>query len=754
MPNFDPIYPWPITAAFAAALFAMAWLASRVDARRLTLFRARTLFVIRVLAALTLLFSIVRPALRYEETSDETVQILIARDASRSMNTADGPSGATRWQSLHEDLSKLTPKWESAAEKLNVRQFAFDVTAREANLPESLTSLTPAEGQQTAMGALLETMGRETEKRRTVAVLLLGDGAQRALPPNDRDPLLAAQSLGEKQIPVYTIGYGAATREALGLDLAVEDLVIDPVVFERKTVPISVRLRGSGARGRRVKLRVLLEDRTGLTFGQSGEMVPATGTQSAQPQTELTLSRDPSLETVDLSFVPNSPGEFKVAVEVEPQPGELLLTNNRVETIITVRQGGLRVAYFDKPRLEQRWIRMVNGEDKIQLDFIEVRGGRQSAGTGLDPALFERGRYDVYLIGDVPASSFGAAQLRALAQRLSEGAGFMMTGGYQNFANGGYAASPLADYFPVRLDPGSVDNSQVPNQETEGLRVIPTDLGLRRFVMQLDSADRNRQSWETLAPLEGGTRLQPRVDNPLVEVWAQTPEGKPLLVAGEVGKARVLAFGGDTTWRWAMAGRGEDHQRFWRQAILWLARKEIDSDQPIWVRVDPRGTYPGQSVTAEFGVRENDTNVTYGVELIAPDGTRRPIAASVSAAGNRAEIRDLAQPGDYWVSVSATRNGASVGLPAMTRFLVDARDLELDQPSADYDLLKQIASVSGGQLVAREEIESLIDRLLATRLSELTRVRSITLWDNWPLLLTFIGLQTLGWFLRKKWGLV
>ena len=90
----------------------------------------------------------------------------------------------------------------------------------------------------------------------------------------------------------------------------------------------------------------------------------------------------------------------------------------------------------------------------------------------------------------------------------------------------------------------------------------------------------------------------------------------------------------------------------------------------------------------------------------------------------------------------------------MTRFLVDARDLELDQPSADYDLLKQIASVSGGQLVAREEIESLIDRLLATRLSELTRVRSITLWDNWPLLLTFIGLQTLGWFLRKKWGLV
>ena len=31
------------------------------------------------------------------------------------------------------------------------------------------------------------------------------------------------------------------------------------------------------------------------------------------------------------------------------------------------------VAYFDKPRPEQRWLRMANTSDKIQLDFRPIR---------------------------------------------------------------------------------------------------------------------------------------------------------------------------------------------------------------------------------------------------------------------------------------------------------------------------------------------------------------------------------------------
>jgi len=30
----------------------------------------------------------------------------------------------------------------------------------------------------------------------------------------------------------------------------------------------------------------------------------------------------------------------------------------------------------------------------------------------------------------------------------------------------------------------------------------------------------------------------------------------------------------------------------------------------------------------------------------------------------------------------------------------------------------------------------------------------VTLWDSWPTLLTFVGLLSTEWFLRKRWGLV
>jgi len=752
MPLFEPVFSWPITLLIGAALFWLVWRATRADAKRLTAGRARTLLVLRGLTVLTLLFGLIRPAWQMTETSEKSVQLLIARDTSRSMNTADIAGGQTRLAAAKADWENLQTQLKAVSEKLEVRPFEFSAGLQELAPDEEAT------GQQTAIGHTLEELAREARQRRTVAVLLQTDGAQRALPPLDQDPLSAARTLGEQQVPVYPVGYGAASIESLGLDLALEDLAIDPVVFEKKTVPLSVRLRSSGGRGQRAQVKVLIEDRRGKRLGESGNMIPATGSQSAQPQVEIPLNSDNNVQTVELSFVPNDPGELKIAVEVTPLPGEVLTRNNRVETVITVRKGGLKVACFDIPRPEQRWLRMVNGEENIQLDFIEVRGGKFARLTKIDPALFERGRYDVYLIGDVPASVFGPQNLQALAQRCAEGAGFMMYGGARNFSVGGYGATPLADFLPVQLGGGPRDASG-PEGQTEGaLKMTPTSLGLRRFVLQLEAGAKNRERWESLAPLEGATSLRPRADNPLVEVWAETPDGIPLMVAAEVGKARVIAFGGDTTWRWALAGRPIDHQRFWRQAVLWLARKEADSTQEVWVRVEPRNFVMGQTVVPEFGARLPDgtplTDATFAVEILRPDGSRQSIPARKSPERNTVEIRDLTQPGDYWISVTAQHNGASLGFPAMTRFIVDARDLELDEPAADYDLLRQLASTSGGQLVAREELPKLLERLLATRLSELSRIRTIPLWDNWPMLLTFVGLQSLSWYLRKSWGLV
>ncbi|MDP1799223.1 MAG: glutamine amidotransferase [Planctomycetaceae bacterium] len=750
--TLEPIWGWTGVALVAVGLIALLLAIDRVQLQGLTPSRRWWLFGLKAAASLLLLMAMLRPAVVTTETDEHTAQLLVGSDVSRSMSTPDGPGGITRWKAVEEDLQRAASQWKGLKDKVDIRLFEFDKQLRPR--PENRTE---PDGPMTAIGQALEDLVREARQQPTAAILLLTDGSQRALSPHDMDPLLAARKLAEANAPVYPVGYGATSLTSTTLDLAVRDLLVDPVVFEKKLVPLKIQLTGSGAVGKKAILRVLVEDRSGKSLGTSGELKPAPATLTARPILETEIRQDHEPQTIDLSFIPTTSGELKIAVEVEPLEGELIRGNNRLETIITIRQGGLRVAYFDVLRSEQTAIRMVNGSDKIQLDFFQVLGGKFKSRTVIPTTAFERGAYDVYMIGDVPAEVFGEANLNNLTQRVREGNGLMMLGGLENFSSGGYAATPLADLLPVAL---TADIAMAGTPDTKAQYVgpqviVPTDLGLKRYVMQLTSADKNRARWEGLAPLMGATKLAPK--NDLVEIWATTREGHPLLLATEVGRARVAAFGGDTTYQWTLHGQGEEHQRFWRQMILWLARKEADSDQPAWVRVEPRNFLPGATVPLEFGARSSTgdpiTDALFEVKITRPDGQTVAVPPRSSNGQFTAEYPQTDLPGDYWVRVTARKDATSLGLDAITRFIVDPKDLELDQPNADYDLLRKIAELTGGQLLRSEDLEKFLKDLQGRKLDELTRIQVYPLWDNWWLLMAFVGVMTAEWTIRKKAGL-
>lgn len=750
----EPIWSWPVVLAAAASLIAVVVVTWRASANRLTPFRRKVLLGLRLTAVLLLIWAMFRPLLQISETSESTAQLIVLADASRSMNTPDGPGGKTRWQAAQEDLALLDSTLKDAGEKLEIRQFEFgrELTPRDPSHREGTEDFT-------AIGAALNALQRETRDRRTLGVLLLSDGAQRAIPPFDNDPVLAARKLGELQAPIYPIGYGASSLTDATLDLAMDEILVDPVVFEKKLVPVSFRLRTAGAIGRKVSVRLLIENRSGRRLGESGPLGPAPTTGGARTAVEVDITQPGQVVTGELSFVPDQPGELKLAVEVVPLDGELLVRNNSRETILTVRQGGLRVAYFDILRPEQTFVRTVNGAEQIQLDFIEIRGGIFRNRTQIPPTAFERNAYDIYIIGDVPAAALGPDRLRALAARLEDGAGLMMTGGLSNYTAGGYATTPLADYLPVELGRAANRTGGGANEQlADRVPMVPTQLGARRYVMQLAPPDRNAAVWQGLPPLDGATRLVPKADNPLIEVWAESPDQQPLLVATEVGRARVLAFAGDTTRLWFMAGHQEEHQRFWRQVIFWLAHKEDDTSQPVWVRVDPRNVLPGGKVDFTFGARdakgESLADATFRVELTGPESKPESLPPRRGQTDSTASWTATGTAGDHWVRVSASQNEKALGLDAWTRFIVENRDLELDQPAADYDLLRQLSSLSGGKLMTPEDLPAWLKSLRETRFEDLKRLTTITLYDRWWILAAFVGTVSLEWYFRKRWGLV
>jgi len=288
------------------------------------------------------------------------------------------------------------------------------------------------------------------------------------------------------------------------------------------------------------------------------------------------------------------------------------------------------------------------------------------------------------------------------------------------------------------------------------LPMIPASAGLRHYLMQIAPRD-NERIWATLPPLGGATKLKEKNDN--IEVLAQTPDEIPLLFADDNGRSRVVAFAGDDTYRWHIHGFKDVHQRFWQQLILWLSHKEFDTEAPVWLRIDPRNYAPGTKADLIFGARDPIkqplADAEFKVEVQQPGGQRKNVTVLRGGVEALAEFADTQQPGDYWVTVSATHKGAAVGLPAMSRFIVDERDLELDNPAADPDLMAEIADITGAAAVPAEELGTFLDGLLKEGIAlEITRQSQVNLWDNWPALGVFVLLMTIEWILRKRRGLV
>ncbi|MBI1313932.1 hypothetical protein GC176_21775 [bacterium] len=765
----EPVWSWPLVTLAAIALPLLVLLTYPQRVRHLPPRTRRFLISLRLLAAGLLVVAMLRPELRFTEKKASQTSLAVLLDSSRSMTTPDGPGGITRREAALERLTASSQLLEKLGSLTSIRYFDFDSELRALNERPAADdkAASAAAGEQSAIGYSLEALERDLQGERLIGALILSDGAQRALPPVDSDPRSAATRLAQVPVPLFPVPFGASAVSGSTLNVAVEDLTVSPVVSVKNVVPVSAKIHVEGAANQEFAVQLLVEDRNGRPADQDGDLTIPPAGNGARPSVRIAATRASQTIPVELSYIPHLPGEFRIAIRVVPLDGELKTTDNERQTLVTVRKGGVSVAYFDTARDEQIYIRQVNSSQQIQLDYYWARVGDFADRSQIEPDLFLPGRYDVYIIGDVPAAAFGSENLKQLARRIeNDGAGLLMTAGFYTFGAGGYGTPPLDQLEPLlpvvvtaqdALAARKIDESL---QIERPLQMLPTEAGLRHFVMRLSNQD-NLTAWQKLPPLFGAMRLEKR--NALVDVLAQSDDGVPLLFALSRGRSRVMAFAGDTTWRWYTHYPDDfraEHQRFWRQVILWLARKELESEQPVWVQVDPRNFDPGAQVPIELGVRDNDgqpvSDAEVAVRLTKPDGTERDLAALRSGDRWLSDFNETQEPGIYRVTVTATRDGQPVPGEAATRFMIDARDLELDNPAADPALLEDLALTTGGRMIKPEDLatflQELIDRGVAQR--EDKRITRLTLWDNWGFLLTFVTAVSVEWFLRKRRGLV
>ncbi len=743
---------YTLVAVVALVLVLLLWV--RPTFGRLGPRGRRVLAGLRLAVIALIVLAMLRPTLISTVRRPQTSVLILLLDSSRSMQLPDTGGRQSRWESQAATMQQAAPLLAELSEKIEVKTYAYDRelqpidrVGRTLELPDEPL------GDQTDIGTNLHEALRREMGKRLAAVVLMGDGVQTAFDP----PVELAEvgrELERLGYPLYAVPFGAVGDVVQTRDVAVENLQDQYTVFVKNELPIRATVRVSGYVNKAIPVELQVE----MPDGQVEQIGPI----------EIVATEDNQQVPVEFRYVPPEPGRYKLTLRAAEQPGELVTKNNELSAYLRVLEGGLRVLYLEgELRNEQVFLRRsLAASPDIDLDFLWI-----------DPRLRDRWPvdlsdqlsdpdYDVFVLGDLDTTALGETNLKLLAEAIDRGRGLLLLGGYRSFGAGGYRNTPLADVMPIQMDRFERQDFDAPirrDLHLEGPMVMvpQRDHPIVRLAAEAD----NRRVWQSLPPLSGANRWAGVKDATGVMVLAESEAGDPLLAVGQYGQGRVVAMAGDSTWRWWMLGHETEHKRFWRQAILWLVRRDDLQQNEVWVRMAQRRFFPGARVHFTAGAASSSgaplTDAQLSAQWITPDGQRRPISLRRDGDQWSGAIEAVEQPGDYSIEISGELEGQPIGT-AQSEFLVFDRDLELSNPAADHDQLARLAAMTsdaGGRLIAPEQLVGVLEEL-RDQPPEMD-IEIQTKWqlgdtprDAWLLLLLLVTLLTTEWTLRKRWAMV
>jgi uncharacterized membrane protein len=732
-------------------VIAVPWLVP-VAGRTVTPSQRKKLQWLRTGTALLLLLAILRPSLVRTASMPTEATIAVLLDRSRSMSL---PADADQTRSaIQNDIVKLLrPAISSLDESLTLKLMEYAGETKELGTDDATISTLDElpKGNATDISRAISAAVESAAGRPLAGVVLIGDGVE-VLPVKEqdkktlRDPQSAARLLASLEIPLWSVAIGPPGDLDQVRDVEVAELGESFSLFagNESNVDFSVRTRAMTGRSFTVRL-TMVPEQGGAPVEVASRNITPTVTSEAIP--------------LSIPIIAPAAGNFLLTVQVEPQEGETLLSNNSQVAFVDIREGGGRVLYLEgQPRQEQRFIlQSLRRFPDLQVNYRWIASDQRDRWP-VDLGLANpSSRFDVILIGDLPADAIGKAQLTTIAKLVGDGASLLMIGGLETFAKGGYGVSPLADALPVNM------TKILPDLTGEVRPVIAENhpiIALNPAGSQKSQTDK----WNALPPFLGANRFADIRVAPGIEVLLETAEGDPLLVIGEYGSGRVAALGVDSTYRWWRYGKNLEHRRFWRQLLLWLLNRDVDLADAIDIRLSQRRVEMAQSIDYAITYPKTSSSDAKTVELsiISEDGSRTVMKPDLVTSEEELGVQEGKlsglSPGMYRMRAEFTGVAASI---VEKPFQILDQAAELRQPYADHTYLSQLAAqtaAAGGAMFLPDETNQLINLIQQLRRkSEAPVVQKYRLGDSalsaWPLFILLVGLLSGEWYLRRRWGL-
>ncbi len=741
--SFRPPWPSYVTWLLAVAATVLALL---------TYFRTRggvptgwrlLLTGLRGVSLLVVLLLLTQPVLLVPSVIPQKNYVAIAYDTSRSMEIHDGSEGRSRLDIERELLKPDPSSWiEELGRKFKLRHFRFADSAERVNDYDEPRR----HGGHTNLERSLDAILGEFANAPFAGIVLLTDGADN----RSADlPGLAAR-LRARKAPVYAVGIGSPSFPR---DVELVQVSAPRRVLKDSIVEASVSFRATGGAGRKTRL-----------VAREGER--------ELRSVEVTLGDAGEVKSQRLTFPSGRSGAHVYSFRIGPLPDEQLKENNELETLVNVDDSQPQVLYMEG---EPRWIfgfmRRAAAEDKNirlvtllrQADGKFLRQGVESGTTlekGFPADSRELFQYKALVTGSVEASFFTFDQLRLVSEFVSRrGGGFLMLGGRNSFAEGGYANTPIEDLLPLVIRSDRAEN--IGGFQDLEFKPRLTSYGFEHPVMRISIDDAaNRKRWEEVPALVG---LNPTFGVKAgATVLATAVTGEPggqthvLLAVQRFGRGRSMALATGSIWRWRMEMdyRNDFHDAFWRQLLRWLVAEAPD---PVSVETGKHTYSLDETVAINVEVRDADfiprNNARTTVQVTAPSGQAVSMPASWEARKEglySASFKPI-EEGIHQISVEAFTGESSVGRSS-GHFRIAESAEEFHEAQLNEDLLRTLARETGGRYYAPNEAGTLVEDISYVD-SGVSRIEEKVIWDMPFLFLLLAGAICAEWTLRKKWGL-
>jgi len=703
------------------------------------------LLALRIVAILLVVLLLFRPVWSYYRSREERKSLVLLLDTSSSMSIADDATGVTRFNQARE---RIETWWEPLSRDFDLHLIEFSQRVRSLESPAEMAALTP-DGKATSLSTVLDRAAAEFSADAVEAVVMFSDGIHNAA----GSPVDAA---GKTGLVVHTMGVGASLRsDASHRDVQLTGIDCPDRLLLNNLAKVTASVEAIGMAGRVVNV-ILTEDEQPI-----GEI-------------ELTLDDLEGSQTAEFEFRPTAKGRHTYTVSVPAVAQERIDQNNQRSAVALVVEPGIRVLYVEGTiraeygALVQRFL--AKDPDLEFCALVQTRPNFFIKRTNIPeleldaiPSEAEAiEQFDVFIFGDLDASYIRPRQQDLFVERIRNGAGLVMLGGYHSLGPGGWANTPIGDVLPLRLgsrEIGQITEPFLPVLTPEGVR-SPIFANIGSFFPTLQGEAKTTG----LPPLEGCTRVEgARPGATVLATYPAAAEPMPVLATRPVDRGRTAVFCGDTTRAWQQGPRALDQQspflQFWGQMVRWAAGREVavEAAASIVGATDKASYQPEEPIVISAVVRDSEGEGARDAKVVAkitgPAG--RPDQAVLSAVpGPAGHYSGTFQPetsGTFEMVIEARLGETTL---STDRLVVDVGrpNMEFERLDLDEEMLGRIAAAAGGRYLHISTADYLIEHLDRSLHERRDFVRRRLYWP--PLFWTlFVGIVTAEWVLRRRFQL-